>query len=290
MQDNTKQIEEIMAKRTAKNSVFLDLFQNKSYLLKLYKTLHPEDTTATEDSLTDVTITNVLTDNLYNDLGFIANNKLMILVEAQSTWTVNILVRVLLYLAQSYHEYFQRTCQDYYKSKKVKMPKPELYVIFTGNKGRKPDKISLSKEFFEGVDIDVEVKAKVIYESNTDDIINQYIIFCKVFNEQTKQHGMTRKAVTETIRICKDRNVLTEYLLEREKEVVTIMMGLFDDEQIMKSFIRSERHEAAQESARETAKRMIKMGKLSLDEIALCVPSLSLDELRELETEVMQLT
>ena len=289
MQDDTKQIEKVMAKRTAKNSVFLDLFQNKSYLLKLYKTLHPEDTTATEDSLTDVTITNVLTDNLYNDLGFIANNKLMILVEAQSTWTVNILVRVLLYLAQSYHEYFQRTSQDYYKSRKVKMPKPELYVIFTGNKGQKPDKISLSKEFFEGVDMDIEVKAKVIYESDTDDIINQYIIFCKVFNEQTKQHGMTQKAVTETIRICKNRNILKEYLFEREKEVVTIMMSLFDNEQIMKSFIRSERHEVAQESARETAKRMIKMGKLSLDEIALCVPSLSLDELRELETEVMQL-
>ncbi len=49
---------------------------------------------------------------------------------------------------------------------------------------------------------------------------------------------MTQKAVTETIRICKDRNVLKEYLLEREKEVVTIMMSLFDDEQIMKSFIK----------------------------------------------------
>lgn len=285
MSDDTKQIAEVMAKRTAKNSVFLDLFQNKSYLLKLYKTLHPEDTTATEDSLTDVTITNVLTDNLYNDLGFIANNKLMILMEAQSTWTVNILVRVLLYLAQSYHEYFQRTCQDYYKSRKVKMPTPELYVIFTGNRGRKPDKISLSKEFFEGTDIDIEVKAKVIYESDTDDIINQYIIFCKVFNEQTKQHGMTQKAVTETISICKDRNVLREYLLEREKEVVTIMMSLFDSEQIMKSFIRSERHDAD----RETAERMIKDREMSLEKIARYVPSLSMDELKELEAEVMQL-
>lgn len=46
-------------------------------LLKLYKTLHPEDNTATEDSLTDVTIENVLTDKLYNDLGFIVNNKLL---------------------------------------------------------------------------------------------------------------------------------------------------------------------------------------------------------------------
>ncbi len=285
MQDDAKQIEKVMAKRTTKNSVFLDLFQNKSYLLKLYKTLHPEDETATEDSLTNVTIENILTDNLYNDLGFIVNNKLMILVEAQSTWTMNILVRILLYLAQSYHEYFQRTSQNYYKSKKVKMPKPELYVIFTGNKGLKPGKISLSKEFFEGSDIDIEVRAKVIYESGTDDIINQYIIFCKVFNEQTKQYGMTRKAVTETIRICKDRNILREYLLDREKEVVTIMMSLFDEEQILKSFIRSERHD----EARETAERMLRKGKMSLEEIADYVPSLPLEELKELEAEVMQL-
>ena len=285
MSEDIKQTQEIKAKRTAKNSVFLDLFQDKKNLLKLYQTLHPEDTEATEDSLTDITIENVLTDNLYNDLGFIVHNRLMILVEAQSTWTMNILVRVLLYLAQSYHEYFQRTRQDYYKSRKVKMPKPELYVIFTGNKGQRPDKISLSREFFEGADIDVEVKAKVIYESDTDDIINQYILFCKVFNEQTGQYGMTQRAVTETIRICRDRNVLREYLAEREKEVVTIMMSLFDEEQIMKSFIRSERHD----EARETAKRMIKKGKLSLDEIADYVPALSYDELKELEAEIMQM-
>ncbi len=285
MQDKTKQTQEVMAKRTTKNSVFSDLFQNKSNLLKLYQTLHPEDIAVTQDSLTDVTIENVLTDNLYNDLGFIVNNKLMILIEAQSTWTMNILIRVLLYLAQSYHEYFQRTSQNYYKSKKVKMPKPELYVIFTGNKGRKPDNISLSTEFFDGAGMDLEVKAKILYESDQDDIIHQYIMFCKIFNGQTQLYGMTNKAVIETIRICKDRNVLREYLLEREKEVVTIMKSLFDEEQIMKSFIKSERHE----EARETAERMIKIGKLSLDEIALCVPSLSLDELRELEAEVMQL-
>ena len=285
MQDDIKRTQEVMAKRTAKNSVFLDLFQNKSYLLRLYKTLHPEDTTATEDSLTDVTIENVLTDNLYNDLGFIVNNKLMILIEAQSTWTMNILIRILLYLAQSYHEYFQRTNQNYYKSKKVKMPKPELYVIFTGNKGEKPDKISLSKEFFEGANIDIEVRAKVIYESDNDDIINQYIIFCKVFNEQTRQHGMTRTAVTETIRICKNRNVLKEYLLNREKEVVTIMMSLFDEEQIIKSFINSEKYDLA----REKAALMLRDGKITIDEVSLYFPELLENDIKELEIEVMQM-
>jgi len=46
-----------------------------------------------------------MTDNLYNDLGImVGNNKLLLLLEAQSSWTVNILIRILLHLAQSYHE------------------------------------------------------------------------------------------------------------------------------------------------------------------------------------------
>ncbi len=90
MSDDTKQTQEVIgtrprAKRTAKNSVFLDLFQDKKNLLKLYKTLHPEDTDATEDTLDIVTIDNVLTDNLYNDLGImVGNNRLLLLLEAQS--------------------------------------------------------------------------------------------------------------------------------------------------------------------------------------------------------------
>jgi len=300
--DDTKQTQEVSvlrsaqpaAKRTAKNSVFLDLFQDKKNLLKLYKTLHPEDTDATEDTLDIVTIDNVLTDNLYNDLGImVGNNRLLLLLEAQSSWTVNILIRILLYLAQSYHEYFERTSQSLYKSTKVKMPKPELYIIYTGNRGRKPDTISLSKEFFDGADIDIEVKAKVIYESETEDIINQYIIFCKVFDEQRKLYGMTEQTVRETIRICKDRNVLKEYLISRELEVVTIMMSLFNDEQIMKTYWKDMENtltdKITHDKDRETAERMIKDGELSLEKIARYIPSLSMDELKELEAEIMQL-
>lgn len=103
---------------------------------------------------------------------------------------------------------------------------------------------------------------------------------------------MTREAVTETIRICKDRNVLREYLLDKEKEVVSIMMSLFDEEQIMKMHIKGKQREAAEKAAkkvaRETAKRMLKMEKFSFEVIAECVPSLSFEELRELEMKVKQ--
>ncbi|MCI8432978.1 MAG: hypothetical protein HFH83_07285 [Lachnospiraceae bacterium] len=49
------------------------------------------------------------------------------------------------------------------------------------------------------------------------------------------------------------------------------------------------RNEAALNNARETAERLIKKGKMTLEEIAECVPLLSIDELRKMEAEVMQL-
>jgi hypothetical protein len=286
MTDTTRQLP-VKAKRTAKNSVFLDLFQDKKYLLQLYQTLHPEDTEATEESLDIVTIENILTDNLYNDLGVtVHGDKLLLLFEAQASWTKNILVRVLMYLAQSYHEYCNRTSQSLYKSPKVKIPKPELYVIYSGERGNKPDTISLSEEFFDGADSAIEVKVKVIYETDGDDIINQYIIFCKVFDDQRKKYGLTQQAVEETIRICKDRNILRNYLEGKEKEVVTIMMSLFDEEQIMKVYIQ----DMQKETEKETARRMISKGRMTLEEIAEYVPNLSMDELREIEADVMTLT
>ncbi|MCD7711339.1 MAG: hypothetical protein LUJ25_01100, partial [Firmicutes bacterium] len=107
------------AKHRAKDSVFTDLFRDKRYLLQLYQALHPEDKTATEDSLTDITINNVLINGQYNDLGFMVNGKLMILTEAQSTWSMNIIVRALLYLVQSLQEHLDREKADLYGSRKV---------------------------------------------------------------------------------------------------------------------------------------------------------------------------
>ena len=281
----TGQILEVKAKRTAKNSVFLDLFQDKKNLLELYKTLHPEDQDATEDALNIVTIDNVLTDNLYNDLGIMVNDdRLLLLLEAQSSWTVNILIRILLYLAQSYHEYFERTSQSLYKSRKVRMPRPELYVIYTGNKGHKPDILSLSKEFFNGTEIDIEVKAKVIYESSANSIINEYIVFCKVFNEQIRKYGMTKQAVTETIRICKDRNVLKQYLSSKEVEVVSIMMSLFDEEQIMRTYAK----DIKRETLMEKASLMLKKGKINIEEVNEYFPELLESDIKEIEAEIMQ--
>ena len=141
--------------------------------------------------------------------------------------------------------------------------------------------------------IAIDAEVKVLYQENEKDIIGQYIIFSKVYNEQRRLHGNTKETVTETIRICKNRNVLKEYLESKEQEVVDIMMTLFDEEQILKAYAKDIEDNTAKETekrtARETAERMIKDGEMSLEKIARYVPSLSMDELKELEAEVMQL-
>ena len=277
-------------KRKIKDSVFTNLFQDKKYLLRLYKALHPEDSGVTEDDIKDVTIKHILVDADYNDLGFSVGGRLVILVESQSSWTLNIIIRALMYLIQTYHDYFKRTRQNLYGSKKVNMPKPEMYVIFTGEKPENPpDIISLSRDFFSGEKMAIDAEVRVLYQEDESNIIGEYIIFCKVYNEQRKKYGQTKEAVLETIRICKDRNVLKEYLESREKEVVDIMMTLFDDEQVLEAYAKDIEDNTAHREARRTAERMIKDGELTLEKIASYVPSLSMDELKQLEAEIMQM-
>ena len=220
----------IKAKKTAKDSIFRDLFENPKYLLQLYQVLHPEDTEVTKEQISSVTIQNVLLDQMYNDLGFVVKERLLLLVEAQSTWSKNIVIRALLYLANTWKEYIQKNKLNIYGSGGMVLPKPELYVIYTGERKERPEWISLSEEFFPGQDCFIDVKVRMLYDGKKGDILNQYVTFTKIYNEQVKQQGRTREAVLETIRICKDRKILKEYLESREKEVVDIMMTLFDQE------------------------------------------------------------
>ena len=86
------------------------------------------------------------------------------------------------------------------------------------------------------------------------------------------------------------------------------MMNFFDKEEILKSYIRSERYEAAQEATQEATRRatqetiqkatqktkktaitLIKNGRLSVDEILTYYPDLSPVDIEDIKKEVMQL-
>ena len=251
------------AKRATKDSVFRDLFENPEYLLQLYQALHPEDKITSKDDIGTVTIKNVLLNQMYNDLGFTVGKespKLMILLEAQSTWTINVLVRIMLYLAESLQEYIVKHNLNVFSTKKIILPYPELYVIYTGKRESRPECLSLAEEFFPGSASCFDLTVRMIYDGREGDIISQYIAFTRVFDEQVAIYGRTRKAVLETIRICEERNILREYFKSRQKEVVSILMTLFDQEYAVERYGDEKLAQGKIEGKIETAQSMKKKG------------------------------
>ncbi|MBO5537223.1 MAG: hypothetical protein J6B53_17790 [Clostridia bacterium] len=262
--EETEKMEEIV-KRDAKNTVFIDLFSQNEYRLQLFQTLHPEITDVNADELQIITIKPIITNQQYNDLAFVFRDKLMIFVEAQSTWSINILIRLLLYLAETIREYLHDSDMDIHDGKKHKIPMPEFYVIYSG-KGKKPKTISLKKDFFRSELCPIDLEAKV-FTLETDDIIGQYIIFCHVFDAQTKKYGRTREAAMETLRICRDRNVLKDYLKKREKEVINIMIELFNQEHAVQAYGKSMQEKGIKIGEKRGEKRGEKNGKKQLAQL-----------------------
>lgn len=130
-----------------------------------------------------------------------------------------------------FKDYVEEHKLSLYREKKVSIPRPELYVVYTGNKKHVPDELKLSS-LFEG-DGAVELSVKVLRDDGKGSIVDQYIAFSKIVDEQVKLHGRTDTALYETLRICRERKILKPFLDSREKEVVDIMTTLFDQEKVM---------------------------------------------------------
>ena len=264
------------AKRKGKDSVFTFLFSDPEELIKLYRTLHPEDKKTTEKDLVDITYKSVLFDGQYNDLGFRVGDSIIILVEAQSTWSVNIIVRMLCYLAETYKSYFAEQEISLHNSVKVKLPRPELYVVYTGSRRKRPEKITLSEEFFGGEKTAVDVEVKILYGDKPGNIVSEYVEFTRIFDRQTKKYGLTQKAIKETIRLCYEKKILLRFLQKREVEIMTIMDATYEQRIANKNLRKRERAKGKAEGIAEgeakekmaIAKNLITMGSLNYASIA----------------------
>ena len=57
---------------------------------------------------------------------------------------------------------------------------------------------------------------KIIYYNGEKDILSQYILFTRIYDEQRKIFDDTRLAIKETIHICKDEDILSTYIEKYE--------------------------------------------------------------------------
>ena len=254
-------------KKNAKASVFTHLFNIPRYKRELYLSLHPKDKKIREKDIKTWTLASIFTNIQVNDLGLLVRNTILLLMEAQSIWTLNILPRIFEYLGESFNRYLIETKQNIYGSKKVKLPKPELYVLYTGNKNIKEKEISLKKEFFSNVG-PIELKVKVITIKNSCDVLKEYISFTKVLDKNNKKYGYTKKSINETIKHCIEHGILKDYLDKYQKEVYNIMTSIYSQETATYMYGNERYAEGKKEGMIEAFISMVKEGLINMKDAA----------------------
>ena len=255
-------------KNKTKDSVFTTLFKDVNNVYTLYRELHPEDTTVTVDDIQIETLETVLINEIYNDLGFIVNSgekaKFVILVEAQSRWTDNMTLLMLFYISETYRRYLKETEQSEHLEKRVFLPKPEMYVVYTGSK-KISDEVSFSETYFDG-DSSLDLRVKVLRQVEKNTLHGQYIGFSRVYDEQRRLYSNKLECIKETIRICIEEGYLTEFLDQHKQEVTTMLSELFDEQAQREQYDKAIRKESEERGVLKTLVSLFKKGLLTLSE------------------------
>ena len=215
--------------RTAKASVFTDLFSEREYQSALYESLTGEK--INEDEFRTITVENYLIGEIHNDLGFLVGNMIIVLCEAQSTWNVNIVYRLLCYLVPGWRRLAQEQGWDAFSKPPIPLPEPKLYVLYTG-KEEVPDVLKLSETYFGGRHVPVELEVTCIRDGHNGDILQQYKRFTEIVDETAREHGRTREAAAMIIEQCKKEGVLVAYMAKRgDVEMLDMLSSVFDEEE-----------------------------------------------------------
>lgn len=256
-----------------KDSVFTKLFgHDKRIILELYNAIfdanYPEDT-----PIEITTLENALYMDRINDISFVIDGKIIVLIEHQSTINNNMPLRMLLYISRNYEKIF--TPDSIYYQDMIKIPRPEFVVLYNGKKDI-PDKsiIKLSDMYErtdnddEAVNLDLKVKVFNINKGHNPEFIKrsstleEYEIFIDTIYENNKEMPF-QDAVRQAIKDCKNRGVLVEFLRKHSSEVENM---LFENWDLNKALAVREK-ETVTRSKKEIAFNMKKMG-IDVDTIA----------------------
>ncbi len=224
--------------RKYKDSVFTVLFNSRESLLELYKVLHPEDTGITINDIEKIALENVLLIRRYNDAAMGVRDKLIILVEQQSTMNPNMPVRLLLYIAGEYEKLIKKNgdLKTLYSKKLIGLPAPEFYVIYTGSE-KCGDYMHLSDAFPEEYknSLFLQLDIKVIKSEDKNNILGGYITFVKKAEELKHTPGYTfTDALKETVQWCRQENILAGFMEERSDELMSLMLEEWNIEDAIK--------------------------------------------------------
>jgi len=260
-----------------KASVFSTLFSDPEILKELYSAITGID--VPKDAIVDI---NTLSDVLYmkqiNDLSFTINDRIVVLIEHQSTINENMPLRLLMYIARVYEKIIDR--DKLYQKKLRQIPTPEFIVLYNG-KENYPDRneLRLSSAFKdiaglksdENTNLSLELIVHVynITHGHNPEILNRsenlngYSQLIRKIIEYNEKKPLA-EALKSAVKYCAEHGILSKFLKNHGSEVLNMLYEEFTVEEIADIRAKEAYEEGREEEKIQIAKNMLSEG-LSAD-------------------------
>jgi predicted transposase YdaD len=234
--EEQKMNETVNVNKEYKDSVFSLLFSNPDVLRELYSAIEgielPPDISIDINTLSDVLIREQI-----NDISFIIGDRLVVLIEHQSTINNNMPLRLLMYLARVYEKIIDH--RKIYRTKLEKIPRPEFIVLYNGT-APYPDhkELRLSDAFKDaedlklntGLPLELVVQVYNINRGHNEEILKKcetldnYSFFVDKIREYQKMNFELAKAVSTAIKYCIENDKLKDFLVTYSSEVHNMLI------------------------------------------------------------------
>lgn len=290
------------ANRIFKDTLFRDLFQKDvtapANFLSLYNAIHGTNLKLEETKIQPIELENIFHSGFYNDVSMLLDDKIIVLVEHQSSLNENMPLRFLYYIAHLYEKLTDS--RDKFLQKVKKIPRPEFYVFYNGKKDYPAtSKLLLSNAFdcdkikhkSNELRSELELVVPVYNINKCRDLpimknctsLNGYadIVDLIISKKSTGASDYMKLAIQEAL----NRKILPGYLERKAKEVTNMFFAEdFDIEEALKmSYFEDGLEQGAHKKAIETASTAISMG--MTQEVAAKLSGLSLAEIEQLQKQ-----
>ena len=285
-----KQTDVLTTNRMYKSRIFAMLFSDRNELLKLYNAIN--GTSYDDPDLLQVnTLENAIYMSMQNDVSFIIEMRLN-LYEHQSTYSPNLPVRYLLYVADVYSDYTKD--MNLYGTKAVKLPTPK-FVIFYNGQAEQPDRKELKlSELFSIPDSDPSLELKAVMLNINKGHNRKLMETCRTLQDYAEYTFRVREyaaempldeAVEQAITECISEGILTDFLRKNRAEAKKVSIYEYDEERHMRQ-TREEGMEAGySQGIIQTAVNMLKLKEFTDSQIRE-VTGLAQKQLDELKKNI----
>ena len=228
------------------------LFSDKKELLGLYNAVSGKQY-KDPGALNVNTLENAIYMAIKNDLSFVIDSRLS-LYEHQSTYSPNLPLRMLLYLADLYADLTKN--ENLYGRKKVMLPPPQFIIFYNGEEKQPDRRILRLSEVYEVEEEEHKLELQAVMLNINAGHNLELMRACKTLADYAQYTARIRRyaaempieeAVERTITECIREGILEEFLRKYRAEAKRMSIYEYDQAR----HIRQEREEAWEEGKQE---------------------------------------